>query len=93
MKAAIGNTLLMSIMATFVTTVLLILISSIVYTKAFRIKNRIVDVIEKYEKYDDSAKDEIAPMLSNIGYMANDYSNNSKCNNPRYGKEEDLVNA
>ena len=81
MKAAVGNGLLMSVIISFVVVVLLILISSIVYTKAFRIKNKIVDVIEKHEKYDlEKAKPEIEKMLNDIGYIANDYSSNSKCN-------------
>ena len=47
MKAAIGNTLVLNIIVTFMSIVLLIIISSIVYTKAYRVKNRIIDEIEK----------------------------------------------
>lgn len=91
MKAAIGNSLLLGIILTFVTTVLLILVSSIVYTKSFRIKNRIVDVIEKYEVYDvENVQPEIEQLLREIGYKANSYSDNSSCN--RYGDDASLVN-
>ena len=81
MKAAIGNSLLMGIIVTFVTIVLLILLSSLVYTKAFRVKNRIVDVIEKYETYDIDVQNEITDLLGEIGYKHNAYSNNSRCDN------------
>lgn len=93
MKAAIGNSLLMGIIVTFVTIVLFILLSSLVYTKAFRVKNRIVDVIEKYETYDacvqgvPSAECEITKLLGEIGYKANAYSNNTRCNNYSGGAE------
>ena len=92
MKAAIGNSLLLGIILTFITTVLLILISSIVYTKAFRIKNRIVDIIEKYEVYDiNNAQPEIEQLLRDIGYKANAYSNNASCS--KYGDESSLENV
>ena len=92
MKAAIGNSLLLGIILTFVTTVLLILISSIVYTKAFRIKNKIVDVIEKYETYDtEKTQPEIDLLLREIGYKANAFSNNASCS--RYGDESSLENS
>lgn len=83
MKAAIGNTLLLSIMVTFMSIVLLVLISSIVYTKAFRVKNRIVDTLETYQNYDEyeeSITNEINTSLKEIGYKTNHYSNNTKCN-------------
>lgn len=88
MKTAIGSSLLMGIIITFVTIVLFIIISSMVYTKAFRIKNRIVDIIETREQYNDDVEDEITIMLRQIGYKANPYSNNSQCD--KYG--EDLEN-
>ena len=91
MKAAIGNSLLMGIIVTFVTIVLFILISSMVYTKAFRVKNRIVDVIEKYEVYNtEVVEPEITQLLREIGYKANAYSNNTRCNN--YGGGAELEN-
>lgn len=61
--------------------VLFILISSIVYTKAYRIKNRIVDEIEKVETFNDEVDTTLNTVFREIGYKANSYMNNSKCNN------------
>lgn len=77
MKAAMGNSLLMSIMVTFLSVVLLLLIGSIVYTKAYRIKNRIVDEIEKIEKFDETVVSKLDPVFREIGYIANPYSDNA----------------
>lgn len=81
MKAAVGNSLVLSIIVTFLSIVLLILISSIVYTKAFRIKNRVVDEIEKSEKFDSGVEDALNTIFREIGYKTNAYQNNSKCQN------------
>lgn len=91
MKAAIGNTIVMSIMVTFISVVLLIIISSIVYTKAYRIKNRIVDEIEKAEKYDMDVDTTLNMIFREIGYKANSLMNNSRCE--KYGDSETLQNT
>lgn len=91
MKAAIGNTIVMGIMVTFISVVLLIIISSVVYTKAYRIKNRIVDEIEKVETFDDSVRSNLDMLFRDIGYKANSLMNNSKCT--RYGDSETLQNT
>lgn len=91
MKAAIGNTLVLSIIVTFLSVVLLILISSIVYTKAFRIKNRIVDEIEKAETYNSNVDSSLNTLFREFGYKANSLMNNSKCT--RYGDSETLQNT
>lgn len=57
--------------------VLLVLVSSIVYTKAYRIKNRIVDIIEINKGYNDTARDQIDTALRQIGYRANTNSINN----------------
>ena len=90
MKAAIGSSLVLSIIVTFISIVLLILISSIVYTKAFRIKNRLIDVIEKSEGYTTEAETEITQVLREIGYKVNPYQNNTNCD--RYGDSTTLEN-
>ena len=79
MKAAIGNTLLLGIIVTFMSTVLLVVVSSIVYTKAYRIKNRIIDEIEKIETFDDSVTATLTTLFGEIGYKTNPNMNNSVC--------------
>lgn len=91
MKAAIGNTLVLNIIITFMSVVLLIIISSIVYTKAYRVKNRIIDEIEKAETYDVDVDAALTTVFREIGYKTNNYMDNSKCT--RYGLTETLVNT
>ena len=72
MKAATGNALLMNIIIVFLVVVLGVLVTSITYTKAFRIKNRIVEIIENYEgdfdNHEDAIRSSITNNLSNVGY-------------------------
>lgn len=72
MKAATGNTMLMNIMIVFMVVVMALLVTSISYTKAFRIKNRIIDIIEYYngdfENKGNEITNEINTSLSSIGY-------------------------
>ena len=91
MKAAIGNTLVLNIIVTFMSVVLLIIISSIVYTKAYRVKNRIIDEIEKVETYDADVDASLTTVFREIGYKTNNYMDNTKCE--RYGSSETLVNS
>lgn len=81
MKAAIGNTLVLNIIVTFLSVVLLIIISSIVYTKAYRIKNRIIDEIEKAETYNVDVDASLTSVFREIGYKTNNYMDNTKCKN------------
>lgn len=73
MKAATGNAMLMNIMITFIVIVMALIVTSISYTKAFRVKNRIVDIIEKHngDFNSDVIANEIDDNLKNIGYRYN----------------------
>lgn len=82
MKAATGNAMLMNIIIVFLVIVMALLVTSISYTKAFRIKNRIVDIIEYYNgNFDDDGTktnitNEINNSLSSVGYRL---SGSNKC--------------
>lgn len=82
MKSATGNTLLINIIITFLVIVLAILVASITYTKAFRVKNRIIDIIESYEgdfhNKGDNIIGEINSSLNSVGYKI---STNNRCAN------------
>lgn len=78
MKAATGNAMLMNIIIVFLVAVMALLVTSISYTKAFRVKNRIVDIIE-YHNGDFSTgniQTDINESLSSIGYR---YNNGKQC--------------
>lgn len=72
MKAATGNALLISIIVVFLTVVLGVLVTSITYTKAFRVKNRIVEIIEHYNgdfrSNETNIRKDITSVLNNVGY-------------------------
>ena len=82
MKAATGNAMLMNIIIVFLVIVMALLVTSISYTKAFRIKNRIVDIIEYYDgNFNDvgtkaNITNEINNSLSSVGYRL---SGSNKC--------------
>lgn len=72
MKAATGNATLMNIIIIFLVVVLGMLVASITYTKAFRVKNRIIDIIEQYDgdfvNHKDDIKGKITDTLSRSGH-------------------------
>lgn len=78
MKAATGNAMLMNIIIIFIVAVMALLVTSISYTKAFRVKNRIVDIIEYHngDFSDGKIIDDINKNLSDIGYR---YNNGKQC--------------
>lgn len=73
MKAATGNAMLINIMIVFIVIVLALIVTSISYTKAYRVKNRIVDIIEKHNGNfsSDEITNEINDNLKKIGYRYN----------------------
>lgn len=78
MKAATGNAMLVNIIIIFLVAVMSLLVTSISYTKAFRVKNRIVDIISYHngDFSDTSIKDDINASLKSIGYR---YNNGNQC--------------
>ncbi len=81
MKEAIGTSFVFNLMMIFIGVLIAMFVGSLAYTKGFKVRNKIIDIIEKYEKYDinDSAQiDEINDSLSSIGYQVRG-DNTSKC--------------
>lgn len=52
MRSAIGNSLLMSLVVIIVSLVMLVFVGILSYSKAYRVKNRIIEVIEKYGSFE-----------------------------------------
>lgn len=84
MKESIANAYILQIVIVFVVIFIFFFAGSLTYSKAFKVKNRIVDIIEKYETYNDTAKSEIASTLSEMGYRVD--TTNKGCPT-RNGKE------
>ena len=68
MKESLGNGYVMAIVIFFLTLIILFFTASFAYTKAFKVKSRMVNIIEKYGGYNLDAKNEIEHTLDDIGY-------------------------
>lgn len=71
MREAVGSSLLLNVVVFFVGIVIIFFIGVLSYSKAYRVKNRIIEIVEKYGVYDDSAKSEINQSLYKAGYALN----------------------
>ena len=83
MREAIGNSFILNFIITFIIIFILIFVGTLTYTKAFKVKNKIIDIIE----YNDgeiangnaikgNIQGEIESKLSSIGYR---YDKSSEC--------------
>lgn len=78
MKESIGNTMIFNLILIFTGIIIAILVSSIGYSKAFKVKNRILNIVEKYAEYNlleesdwnssSAIVNEINDSLRSIGY-------------------------
>lgn len=90
MKESIGNTMIFNLILIFTGIIIAILVSSIGYSKAFKVKNRILNIVEKYAEYkqlntsdwndtNSEIVNEINSSLRSIGYKMS--SGSSSCPN------------
>lgn len=70
MREALGGSMLMNLIIIFTGIVILFFVGIMAYSKAYRVKNRIVTIIEKYETYNTPAQEEINTDLKNVGYRS-----------------------
>ena len=68
MSDATGQAGLLNIMLAIIAIMIVLLSGSIAYSKSFRVKNRIIDIIEKHNSYDKDAREEVEQTLSKLGY-------------------------
>ena len=77
MKESIANSYVFSIIIVIVGVCSALMIISMNYSKVFKMKNRVVSILEKHGTYDDSRiRDEIDTFLKNAGYPP---TQNTKC--------------
>ena len=69
MREAIGGTWLFGLVITFIVFFASFLAVSINYSKAFNVKNNIVDLIGKYEGNNCKSRKKIGEYLSDVGYL------------------------
>lgn len=80
MKEAIANLGVFNLIITFVIILLAFFIGSLSYTKAFKVKNKIVEEIEKDKGYfTDITEPAVEDWLSEIGYRMNTGFNSYQC--------------
>ena len=86
MRDSLGGSILLNLVIIFAGLVIVVFIGILSYSKAYKVKNRIVEVIEKYGVYEqapgemDDVIDEVNPDLMAIGYNT---SNPTKCDTIR----------
>lgn len=98
MKEAIANAGVFNLVIIFVIVLLALFIGSISYSKAFKVKNKIVEEIEKDQGYTSETESRVEEWLKGIGYRANVGANKNSdvCDsvvNGNGGNGGQLVNA
>ena len=78
MREAVGSAFLVNLILIFIGVVSALLIGSISYSKAYKVKDRIIYVIEKYDGFNESAANELDVALRDIGYPLRS-GNRSRC--------------
>lgn len=68
MRESISNAYVFMIVITIIGLCSVIVISSLSYSKTFKIKNRIIEIIEKNGEYNNAAEEEINILLKQSGY-------------------------
>ena len=89
MKESVGYSVSINIIISFIIIVFSFLASAIVYFKANKASNILVDTIQKYEGYNKIAKNEITLKLNSLGY-ANKQIN---CTNTLTGESSFVTNV
>lgn len=79
MKESINTAIIVGIILTIVGLIELVLFASFAYSRAFKVKNRIVSILEEKVVYDNVKEDVINTIdseISKIGYKINNYGIN-----------------
>lgn len=88
MRQAVGNAFILNLVITFITLMMLVFVGSISYSKAYKVKNRIINLIEHNKGYDEAVSIEIKEVLSDVGYQI---SNNQSCDRFKVNDKSRIV--
>ncbi len=98
MRGAIGNAMVMNIVITFIILTTAFLVSSISYSKAFKVKTKIIDIIEKYDgdfnktsNKESVITNEINQFLGQTGYRTTSATAKGNCNKYVDSSKETLM--
>lgn len=89
MRESIGNAYLLGIVIFFTTIIMLFFTASMNYTRAFKAKNRIINILETNKTYNGNVADEINKSLGDMHYRI---ANNAKCKTDGRFEEAGLKN-
>ncbi|MBE6144779.1 MAG: hypothetical protein E7169_04320 [Firmicutes bacterium] len=81
MKESISNSYIFSIVIIFVGIIIVLLIGSLSYSKAFKVKTKVISIIEKHREFNNAAKTEIESFLKTSGYTVTRSNNYGSCPN------------
>ena len=91
MKDAIGGSLLLNLVVFFTSVIILFFAGILAYSKAYKVKNKIIEVIEAHDGkimsdvnptlIDESVLSEINTELRNVGYLVSSAPDSTKCTN------------
>lgn len=89
MRESIGNAYLLGIVAFFATVIMLFFVASMNYTRAFKAKNRIINILETNKTFNGNVEAEIDKSLGDMHYRI---ANNAKCKTDGRFKDAGLKN-
>lgn len=79
MKESIAQSFIVSLILFFFGILVILYFGSINYSKAYKAKNRIITILEKYGTYDADAAEEIGQNLQRGGYQTTSDNTFNKC--------------
>ena len=79
MKESISNSYVVMIVMVIISICTLIILSTMSYSKTFKMKNRVIEIIEKYGVYTSKTEDEINLFLRDSGYAENASNRDRVC--------------
>ena len=83
MRESIGSVATYNIVMIFIVVTFAIVSGTLSYSKAFKVNNNIINAIEKYEGYNESAGELINKKLNGLGYQKRTNINYSNIRGPR----------
>lgn len=85
MKEAIGTTFVFNLVMIFVGVMIALLVGSLAYSKGFKVRNRIINIIEDQNGYTEEAQRAIDENLKAIGYRIKTSSVNCRAQQEKHG--------
>lgn len=68
MNESISTSYLVMMIAILISVISVLIITFFSYSRAYKTANKVIDIIEKYEGYNESSRKEIDQYLKDVGY-------------------------